>query len=357
MSYASMLDSIITYSKLNLEEIADRCKQNGVDIHASYISKLRKGTRPAPSDEISRAIAEACRADAEALIIQGNIERTPKQIIDEYFRYKNFYESWTGDIPFQISKIIDNELFLRIFSAQHHMTPEGMKHTLLNIKNYMENRPKFVPMDFNVDNIKGDKPDALSLNFLSNCIQGMALPPVAEYAKNRIPIITSKIAAGLPILADGTVEDYVDIPPMIKADFASYVKGDSMLYAGIHDGDLAFFHETNFAQSGQVVAARKIDMESEINLKFYIQNNGGYVLRSANPAYPDQLFTQNHTVIGILCGLWRNGAPSTMDYKYMLAMGQTEEWQEVAEAAAAYGWNAKQIKNLIDLHGSLNKKI
>lgn len=108
MSYASMLDSFITYSKLSLEEIADRCKQKGVDIHASYISKLRKGTRPAPSEEISRAIAEACRADADALVIQGNIERTPKQIIDEYFQYKNFYESWTGDIPFQFVHLLSS---------------------------------------------------------------------------------------------------------------------------------------------------------------------------------------------------------------------------------------------------------
>jgi len=53
MSYSKLLQAYIDKSGLTLDEITERCKAKGIDIHPTYISKLRNGTRPAPSEEIS----------------------------------------------------------------------------------------------------------------------------------------------------------------------------------------------------------------------------------------------------------------------------------------------------------------
>lgn len=103
MSYSKLLDSYIAESNLTLEEIAERCKANGVDIHPSYISKLRKGTRPAPSEEISRALAISCGNDPEKLANEGNIEKTPPEVAEVLFYYRKVAEKSRE----RVSKMID----------------------------------------------------------------------------------------------------------------------------------------------------------------------------------------------------------------------------------------------------------
>lgn len=81
MSYADLLRRYIEESGMTLEEIAKACKERGLDIHPTYISKLRTGARPAPSNEkISRILAEVTGGDPEALIIQGYIDRAPEAV-------------------------------------------------------------------------------------------------------------------------------------------------------------------------------------------------------------------------------------------------------------------------------------
>ncbi|MDE0065183.1 MAG: transcriptional repressor LexA [Gammaproteobacteria bacterium] len=73
-----------------------------------------------------------------------------------------------------------------------------------------------------------------------------------------LPVI-GRVAAGSPILAEEHIEDRVDLPADFfrpRADFLLRVKGDSMIGAGILDGDLLAVHKTPEAHNGQIVVAR-----------------------------------------------------------------------------------------------------
>ncbi|HAR32357.1 MAG TPA: LexA repressor [Gammaproteobacteria bacterium] len=73
-----------------------------------------------------------------------------------------------------------------------------------------------------------------------------------------LPII-GRVAAGEPILAEAHIEDRVDVAPGLfrpRADYLLRVRGDSMIDAGILDGDLLAVHRTSDAANGQIVVAR-----------------------------------------------------------------------------------------------------
>lgn len=85
--------------------------------------------------------------------------------------------------------------------------------------------------------------------------RGIRLP---ETANPGIPII-GRVAAGNPILAQEHIEDYCTIPPEFfqpAADYFLEVHGESMINAGIFDGDLLAVHQTQQVSDGQIVVAR-----------------------------------------------------------------------------------------------------
>ena len=89
-----------------------------------------------------------------------------------------------------------------------------------------------------------------------------------------LPIV-GRVAAGHPILAEEHIEDRVDLPADFfrpRADFLLRVKGDSMIGAGILDGDLLAVHNTPEARNGQVVVAR---VEDEVTVKRLQRHRGG----------------------------------------------------------------------------------
>lgn len=69
----------------------------------------------------------------------------------------------------------------------------------------------------------------------------------------RIPMLGS-IACGAPILAEEHIEDYVDIPKNIRADFALICKGDSMINARIFDGDTVYIRQQPSVENGEIAA-------------------------------------------------------------------------------------------------------
>ena len=121
----------------------------------------------------------------------------------------------------------------------------------------------------------------------------------------RVPIL-GRIAAGPLSYAEQNVEDYLSLPLEGMADdgaqlFALRIKGDSMVNAGIREGDIAVFREQPSAAPGDIVAAMVGD---EATVKFYFQQAGRIVLKAANPIYPDLYFTELR-IIGKLKSLIR----------------------------------------------------
>src|SRR5690606_16211082 len=94
---------------------------------------------------------------------------------------------------------------------------------------------------------------------------------------NGLPII-GRVAAGNPILATEHIEDYCDVPPSLfrpRADYFLTVHGDSMINAGILDGDLLAVHRTSDAGNGQIVVAR---IEEEVTVKRLQRTRSKYQL-------------------------------------------------------------------------------
>lgn len=124
----------------------------------------------------------------------------------------------------------------------------------------------------------------------------------------KIPLVGT-IACGTPILAVENIEDEVDIPEHIHADFALRCKGDSMIDADIQDGDIVYIRRQDEVVPGQIAA---VLVEDEATLKrFYYDEAAGVVtLVPANSAMPPQVYhgeTLNHIkILGLVVGLTRS---------------------------------------------------
>ena len=117
---------------------------------------------------------------------------------------------------------------------------------------------------------------------------------------NSIPLLGT-IAAGLPILAEENIKDYFNLDSKIKADFALEVKGDSMINAGIFEGDIVFIRKQECLENGEIGAVQIENIETEATLKKFYFSNDIIQLLSENPNYPPQIYTEgNIRILGKL---------------------------------------------------------
>ena len=103
--------------------------------------------------------------------------------------------------------------------------------------------------------------------------------PLPEMRK--VPLLGS-IACGAPILAEEHIEEYVDIPKHIQADFALTCKGDSMINARIFDGDIVYIRHQETVENGQIAA---VLIENEATLKRVRLFEDHISLEPENPQY------------------------------------------------------------------------
>ncbi len=119
--------------------------------------------------------------------------------------------------------------------------------------------------------------------------------------------VMGRIAAGVPIEAISEVSHSVAVPQsMLGAGehYALEVKGDSMIEAGINDGDIVVIRETNTANNGDIVVALVEDHEA--TLKRFRRQNGMIALEAANPLYETRLLRDDQVKVqGRLVGLIR----------------------------------------------------
>ncbi len=99
----------------------------------------------------------------------------------------------------------------------------------------------------------------------------------------RFPML-GEIACGEPLFADENHETYVDACADIEADFCLTAKGDSMIGARIHDGDVVFIRSMPIVENGQI-AAVIIDNEATLKRWYYYPEKSKLVLTPENPAF------------------------------------------------------------------------
>lgn len=114
--------------------------------------------------------------------------------------------------------------------------------------------------------------------------RGIRLSEPAGAPGDHLPLV-GRVAAGSPILAAENVEEELGMNGQSFSPPAHYllrVRGDSMIDAGILDGDLLAVHRTPEARQGQIVVAR---LGEEVTVKRFHRRGRKVQLRAANPAY------------------------------------------------------------------------
>lgn len=119
-----------------------------------------------------------------------------------------------------------------------------------------------------------------------------------------IPIV-GKVTAGIPILANENVEDIFPIPlDYIKHNkelFMLNISGDSMINAGIFDGDLAIIEKSQTAHNGEIIVAL---IENEATIKRFYKEEDHIRLQPENDKM-DAIIVDNCIILGKLVGLFR----------------------------------------------------
>ena len=128
-----------------------------------------------------------------------------------------------------------------------------------------------------------------------------------EMSATELPVM-GRIAAGVPIAAISEVSHNVAVPSTMLSGkghhYALEVKGDSMIDAGINNGDIVVIRETTTADNGDIVVALVEDQEA--TLKRFRQSGGTIALEAANPAYETRLYRDDQVKVqGRLVGLIR----------------------------------------------------
>ncbi len=125
-----------------------------------------------------------------------------------------------------------------------------------------------------------------------------------------VPIV-GRVAAGAPLTAIQNLEGALPLPEGSEADFALRVEGDSMIEAGILDGDLVLVEQQDSAKKGDIVVALVGEGEEmEATVKRYLPERGRIVLRPANATLSDivvrrgEPFSLAGRVVGVL-RLWK----------------------------------------------------
>ena len=140
------------------------------------------------------------------------------------------------------------------------------------------------------------KPRALEL--MGREIQATATLP-------KLPLL-GQIAAGSPLLAAENVEDAIAVPETLRGDFLLRVKGESMIEAGILDGDIVVVQRAQDARNGEIVVALAGDDESadEATVKTFYRERGRIRLQPENstlePIYADYV-----QILGKVVGVFR----------------------------------------------------
>ena len=145
-----------------------------------------------------------------------------------------------------------------------------------------------------------------AIEMIPGTSRGIRLP---EYEDQGIPLV-GRVAAGDPILAEENIEDRIDLPAGFfqpQADYLLRVRGDSMIDAGILDGDLLAVHKTQQATNGQIVVAR-IDQEVTVKRFQRTRNRDQVLLLPENQAYDPievDLAKQAFAIEGLSVGVIR----------------------------------------------------
>lgn len=126
----------------------------------------------------------------------------------------------------------------------------------------------------------------------------------SDPSQRQVPVL-GHVAAGMPLFAEENNEGFLSLPSSMVGNgevFALRVEGESMIGAGIMDGDVAVFAQQAQAENGQIVVAM---VEEAVTLKRFYKEKNRVRLQAENPAYPP-IYTADVRILGRLVALIRS---------------------------------------------------
>jgi repressor LexA len=124
-----------------------------------------------------------------------------------------------------------------------------------------------------------------------------------------LPLV-GQIAAGGPLLAEEAIEDEIAVPEPLgrDADFLLRVKGESMIEAGILDGDIVVVRKQSDARTGEIVVALVGDDESadEATVKTFHRERDGRIRLQPENATLEPLYPEHVEILGRVTGVFRS---------------------------------------------------
>lgn len=120
----------------------------------------------------------------------------------------------------------------------------------------------------------------------------------------QLPLV-GRVAAGTPILAEQNIEEEIPLPTSLFGDRNSFllsVHGDSMIDAGIFDGDTLLVREQSTANNGDIVVAM---IDDGATVKSYYKEKDCIRLQPHNEAM-EPIYTQDAQILGVVTGLFRS---------------------------------------------------
>ena len=159
----------------------------------------------------------------------------------------------------------------------------GISKSSVNMYERGEREPGLETLENIADYFNVDMDYLLGKTDTVNRVWDAGLPtniiPMPEMRK--IPLIGS-IACGEPILAEEHIEEYINVPRHIHADFALTCKGDSMINARIFDGDMVYIRQQDTVENGEIAA---VLIDGEATLKRVQLFEDHISLEPENPQY------------------------------------------------------------------------
>jgi repressor LexA len=199
----------------------------------------------------------------------------------------------------------------RLISALEERNYLGRRHHRARALEVLRLPDNMMPRQETVLELEEDD-DEDSPRFTPNVIRGdftgrlQAVRAASDAAAVKLPLY-GRIAAGLPIEALHDSAEMIDVPASLLGSgdhYALEVSGDSMVDAGILDGDTVLIRKGEVAENGQIVVALVDDLE--VTLKRLRRRGNSTALEPCNPAYKPQILPADKVKVqGRLVGLLR----------------------------------------------------
>jgi len=157
MPYSRLLQKIINKTNYNNTEIAEKCRELGVNVDRTYINKLFNGKSKPPKDEISRAIAKVCNADERLLVLEGYLDKAPKEVMEMLKHMQLLDQLYVSGVYDNFSKMGKEELQKQLEEYKIELNKKPIADFILDVLNKKDFDVSFytssISLSYNENNV------------------------------------------------------------------------------------------------------------------------------------------------------------------------------------------------------------